>query len=445
MTQSFTGKLTSADHKSHIPVSFEVPEGTTRLTISIETSPVRASGALFDNMVCLSLFGPKGARGARHNNPDRTIIIEATYASPGYVSGPIEPGEWTVFMDTFRVLGPDPLNWEISVNIETDPIEEKVPFTEPLLAETGPGWYRGDLHAHSLHSDADWEIADLVNWAKKRGLDFVTLTDHNTVSGHAEALSLADDTLLTMGGVELTTHYGHALTLGERQWQEWRPGTVSGMSMPNIAESVIQRGGTYIIAHPKSPGDPACTGCRWEYEDMMPGPAKIVEIWNGGVWADYNEDGLALFYDWLKQGHRLVATAGTDNHGEDDVTSDFGFNHVFATSRTESAILEAVRAGRNYLSVGPKLILTATDHMGNSIPMGGTAENPSSIQVEWSTESEPLTLHFISADGNFGSKSLSENTDGTEKSDLMPNGFVMVELRDSKNRLAAITNPIFIA
>ena len=445
MTQSFTGTLTSADHKNHIPVSFQVPEGTTRITISIETSPVRATGALFDNMACLSLFGPNGARGARHNNPDRTIIIEATYASPGYVSGPIEAGEWTVFMDTFRVLGPDPLHWEISVLCEANPVEDHEPFALPVLAETGSGWYRGDLHAHSLHSDADWEISDLVNWAKKRGLDFVTLTDHNTVSGHSEVLSLADDTLLTMGGVELTTHYGHALTLGERQWQEWRPGPVSGMSMPDIAESVIARGGTYVIAHPKSPGDPSCTGCRWEYEDMMPGPAKIVEIWNGGVWSDYNEDGLALFYHWLKQGHRLVATAGTDNHGEDDVTSAFGFNHVFATSRTEDAIMEAVRAGRNYLSVGPKLILTATDAEGSVFAMGETIEGPAAVQVEWSSDDQPLTLHFITADGDVSSKALPANSVGTETLDASPNGFVMVELRDSQNRLVSITNPIFIA
>ena len=39
----------------------------------------------------------------------------------------------------------------------------------------GPNWYRGDLHAHSIHSDAAWDIPDLLNWAHERGLDFATL------------------------------------------------------------------------------------------------------------------------------------------------------------------------------------------------------------------------------------------------------------------------------
>ena len=69
---------------------------------------------------------------------------------------------------------------------------------------------------------------------------------------------------------------------------------------------------------------------------MLPGPARMVEIWNGGVWSDYNEDGLVLVYSWLKEGYRLALTAGTDNHGDDDVTSLFGFNHVYATIQNRS-------------------------------------------------------------------------------------------------------------
>ncbi len=31
---------------------------------------------------------------------------------------------------------------------------------------TGPGWYRGDLHAHTLHSDGDWDVAGLIAFAR---------------------------------------------------------------------------------------------------------------------------------------------------------------------------------------------------------------------------------------------------------------------------------------
>ena len=51
---------------------------------------------MFDNMVCLCLYGPDGARGVRHNNPVRDFVIEAAQATPGYLPGPIEPGTWTL-------------------------------------------------------------------------------------------------------------------------------------------------------------------------------------------------------------------------------------------------------------------------------------------------------------------------------------------------------------
>ena len=101
-----SGQLTANDHKSHIPLSFDVPPGTTRLSARFCTEPKRELGAFFDTMICLSVFGPNGPRGARHNNPVRDFVIEATSASPGYLPGPIESGRWTIYMDCFRILGP---------------------------------------------------------------------------------------------------------------------------------------------------------------------------------------------------------------------------------------------------------------------------------------------------------------------------------------------------
>ena len=43
-------------------------------------------------------------------------------------------------------------------------------------------WYRGELHSHTHHSDASWPVQDLVNAARQKGLDFITLTEHNTIS-----------------------------------------------------------------------------------------------------------------------------------------------------------------------------------------------------------------------------------------------------------------------
>ncbi len=439
-----TAHLTAKDHKSHVPLEFDIPAGTTRIIGTFKYEPKRAQNALFDHLISLSIFGPNGARGARHNNADMNFVIDAADATPGYVAGAIEPGRWTVFLDTFRLQGPDPVTCELYIAFESVAISTPHPLSSIQAEIKGPAWYRGDLHAHSWHSDASWDIPDLVKWAKSRKLDFVTLSDHNTVSGHTEVLRLTDNDLLTMGGVELTTHNGHALSLGGRDWQEWRVGPISGKSMPMIANDVMQRNNIFVIAHPMAPGDPSCTGCRWEFDDMMPGPAKLIEVWNGGVWSDYNEESLKLYYKWLRAGHQLLVTAGTDHHGEPDTGAQFGFNHVWAEARTEQAILDAVRSGKNYLSSGPKLILTIEDEAGNRIAMGGIAKNAKIANIEWTSDQEPLTLKVLNKSGIVAEKKLPKLSSGKHELPNIGVGFVIAELRDSNGLLHTITNPVFI-
>jgi hypothetical protein len=436
------GQLTEADHKSHVPLSFDVPTGVSRLSARFTATPTRATGAMFDNLISLSLWGPAGPRGARHNNPQADFQVEATWATPGYLPGPIEPGRWTIWLDTFRLLGPDPVEYRLDIGFATGPIPPAAPFVPRQTRPRGPGWYRGDLHAHTLHSDGSWKVSDLVAWARDRGLDFMTLSDHNTTSGHAELHSRASDDLLTLGGMEMTTHWGHALSLGPR-WQEWRTGPVTGLTMPELAQAVMAADQLFVIAHPMSPGDPSCTGCRWEYHDMRPGPARLVEIWNGGPWSDYNEDGLALYREWLGQGHRLHATAGSDIHGPEGGKGPIGFNNVEADALTPQAIFAAVAAGRNYLSSGPRLILTATSPMGRVVPMGGTVPSDAVFHADLQSEAAPLMLLLV--DGS-GVRSRQPVAAGSAFAAELKGAedYVMAELRDAAGTLHAVTNPIFV-
>ena len=46
----------------------------------------------------------------------------------------------------------------------------------------GAGWYRGDLHSHTFHSDARGAPELLHAAARQAGLDFLAVTDHNTTT-----------------------------------------------------------------------------------------------------------------------------------------------------------------------------------------------------------------------------------------------------------------------
>ncbi len=425
-----TGTLTEADHKSHHMVGFDVPPGLTRLTLRLSFTPRRNPGAFYDNMICLSLWGPNGPRGALHNNPATEFELEATRATPGLLPGAIEPGRWQVGLDIFRLLGP--VTWRLEVETCTTALPP-APLPHPRRPRPrGPGWYRGDLHSHTAHSDGSWSVRDLVTWARSRELDFLALTDHNTVSGHAELHSLASDDLLTIGGMEMTTHHGHAVTHGAG-WHEWRG------PMEGLARGAMEKGAAFTIAHPMAPGDEdGCTGCRWEFADVMPGPARQVEIWNGGPWSDYNEDGLALYRSWLAQGHRLVATAGSDIHGQEGGLGPIGFNHVEAEALSKEAILAAVAAGRNYLSSGPRLILTS-----GAVAMGGTVAPGAPFHLHWQSGPQPLWLHLVDATGRRDSRPVAPDARGATDW-TGAEGFVMAELRDAREVVHAVTNPIFV-
>ena len=69
---------------------------------------------------------------------------------------------------------------------------------------------RIDLHTHSSASDGTDTPADLVRAAKAAGLDVVALTDHDAMSGWAEAARAAEEVGITLvPGLEISTTFHH--------------------------------------------------------------------------------------------------------------------------------------------------------------------------------------------------------------------------------------------
>lgn len=168
---------------------------------------------------------------------------------------------------------------------------------------------------HTYHSDGHMSVAELIETARLNELDFVALTDHNNVTQlYHPDLDGVDD-LAVIPGMELTTYYGHGLSLGTTDWFDWRIGR-SGVTMRDSVDAIRAKNDIAIAAHPLSRGDPYCTGCTWLFPRLMPGSLDAVEVWNG-PWdnsTSQNEQSLHLRYTWLNAGHRIPATAGSDAH-----------------------------------------------------------------------------------------------------------------------------------
>jgi 3',5'-nucleoside bisphosphate phosphatase len=71
---------------------------------------------------------------------------------------------------------------------------------------------RADLHSHSTASDGTQSPADVMRRAAAAGLDVIALTDHDTVSGWAEAAGALPPGLTLLPGAELSCRLeGHSV------------------------------------------------------------------------------------------------------------------------------------------------------------------------------------------------------------------------------------------
>jgi hypothetical protein len=434
----FAGILSIREQKTHVAHRVELSSGASALGVRIEYP----RGPGLGHMICLSAFDARGFRGSGHRMgtllEDRVVHevrIARDEATPGYLPGPLPAGELSIWLHAHRIVPGEPCRYRLVVEWEGEGFAA-APL--PRVAEPrssvghGPGWYRGDLHAHTRHSDGTWDVSDLLREARDAGLDFVALTDHNTTSHLADVGELPDPRPLVIPGMELTTFHGHALCLGTHAWIDW--GVLRRDGMEAAAAEVHGLGGLFVIAHPLAGGDPVCTGCDWRYADMMPGAARAVEIWNG-PWtgSSNNERALALWYAWLNQGWQIVATAGSDAHAPDRIAFGTGRNVVRADDLSPRTILEAIAAGRSYLSAGPRLKL-AVDALPNS---------PADVRAAWHGCPAGAVVRLV-ADGRVSAESPAVG-DGDRRWEGIRARWCVVELRDRDGAMLAVTNPVYLA
>ena len=452
MTHVIKGTLCLDQMATHVPHLFEVPEGTRTLRVAFDSSPKHPGVGVFPHLFSISVYGPNGGRGTRHNNKDQSPVISTGWASPGYLAGPIEAGQWSVEIDVHRILPPGNVSYTISVTCDPEetaaPEETSRPVPAPAKRR-GSGWYTGDLHGHTFHSDGIYSPAEYLEVARGRGYDFVSLTDHNTCSAVPELRALAGDSMTVFGGTELTTFNGHAVVLGRDTWTDWR--IKEGQTMSARAQELLDSGALYIIAHPKSEGHPICTGCRWAYSDMLPGPARHVEIWNNAwIGRGNNEEAVKLYYRWLNEGRRLVATAGTDTHRPMPPEMRLAANRVFAEDNTAEHILAALRLGHSYVTGGPDMHLRVTGVDGVTAGMGDLIA-PGHLQIElgWNAghggyDLDTLYGYLIRNGEEAGCWPCKDESETRVQVDGETGDWFTLELRDERGELHGLTNPVFV-
>ena len=219
-------------------------------------------------------------------------------------------------------------------------------------------WIAAELHTHTMHSDGSFTPETLVSAAKTKGFDALAITDHNCIASVHQVQQQAKKAgIAVIPGMELTTFYGHVLSIGTKVYLEWRDARKqNGLAM--MAERIHDAGGLCGIAHPFKLGGWMCTGCYMDYAMDALASVDYIEVWNGEKMHQnpFNRRAYRWWLSLLDQGMRLPATAGRDWHNGQDAMGDLHAATYLGIPQEEAvcaeALLQSIQKGRVAVTYG---------------------------------------------------------------------------------------------
>ena len=210
-----------------------------------------------------------------------------------------------------------------------------------------------DFHSHSIYSDGTATIKELHRWQKKAGIDFLVVTDHNTLAQKSDCQQFAD----MYYGIEISNHGHHIIALGLEKEMSWTG------HLAQMVKKVKEKGGLPIVIHPVG----------W-YKNLYPvekiaeiekvNSPFIIEIANAAgqflnYWDVTDQETIKFWDRLLSKGKRVIGVAGSDSH----IPIQLGevYNGVLAQKLTTKEIMKALTKGNLFVTNGPFALLRCKD------------------------------------------------------------------------------------
>ncbi|MBB6142843.1 hypothetical protein HNQ77_000781 [Silvibacterium bohemicum] len=459
------GTVTYANRQTYLELPFAVGKDVSR--ISVELSYTEHDK---HTNIDLGVFDPQRFRGWSGGNKSFFTISE-TDATPSYLPGVVVPGKWKLILGVPNIEEGVRSDYEAKIYFShRKDVLEGSTFSQKPLRE-GAAWYRGDLHMHNAHSDGSClsqsgqkvpcPLYKTVEDAANRKLDFIAITDHNTMSQYNDMRELQPyfDKLLLMPGREVTTFDGHANVFGTTEFIDFRLTSPHVPTVNDLLKQVEEVHGLISINHPGSPSGAACMGCGWTAPDTDYSRVNAIEAINGGS-LDGPRSGIPFWQDKLNKGFRLTAIGGSDNHDADygpSIRSAVGHptTVVYAPNLTEEAILNGIRAGHAFVDIvgtsDRTLELTASAGT-TTASMGDVLASPAGQQIHFTVKMLALENEHaeVILDGDLTTlvdASPAQATEETRSFDYQSDGkrhWLRVNIRSADGSLLLVGNPIYL-
>ena len=400
------GTVTRAQQNAYLEVPFTVPAGLERITVDFHYT-----GHEDHSVLDLGIRDPERFRGWSGGNKS-SFTIGIPDATPSYLPGPIPVGRWHLLIGVANLRPGKSSTFTADIYFtrkgEAGGTES---FTDHPLS-TEARWYRGDLHMHTAHSDGTCPSQSgkqvpcplfiTLETAVRDGLDFVAVTDHNTISHFDDEREMQPyfDKLLLIPGRELTTYSGHFNIFGTTDFIDFELGSPRAPDMNSIFREAHRLGALASINHPASPTGEICMGCGWSPKNFDMRLTDAMEAVNGDN-SDRGQNHTGFWRAQLNRGLRIPAIGGSDTHrpvpkpGHEN-TIGHPTTVVYATELSVPAILKAIREGHVFIDTTAshdRLLEVAASDNNQTAHMGDLLTAPAGTNVEF-------TIHTAACAGS---------------------------------------------
>ncbi|UCF08027.1 MAG: CehA/McbA family metallohydrolase [Thermoplasmata archaeon] len=295
---------------------------------------------------------------------------------------------------------------------------------EPLGGPSNYGDYIeivGDGHMHTAYSSGTSTVSEMAQKAQERGLDWIFITDGNTIAAKDNCLQETNATFICGLGQEVMvlengTYTNEIIAWGTDSLVDWYAD--ANHTIGDIIDELHAKGGLAYVPHPFAPDEDDNYDYFGVYDHF-----DAMSIYHG--YGGFNRafpttmDGEALdrWDQYLMDGMRRTALGESDCKNADN-TPDYGDlfntrgaigyprNYIYAREFTVRGIMEAVRHGRCYVSDGPTMNFTVDGCiMGDTIYSTGSK----SVSIEVTGEAvENSVVRIISNGAEIYSESVSQ-------------------------------------
>lgn len=232
---------------------------------------------------------------------------------------------------------------------ETEPMVlngKKVVIVSPY--KTKKYMYKGQLHCHSSNSsDAVDSPVDLLVAYKNAGYSFVAITDHEVMTPQQSVSGV-----LHIKASEEGTVDGHILSIGSLNE---KPSNIS----QEVVDSINSDKGFCVMAHPNWIVLPFSDSKLLEIKGY-----HAIEVYNALV--SRTEGAAEEKIDYaLRNGITTYLTASDDCHGVTTQNFDVGWINLYADELSQVAIMDSLKRGNFYSSIGAEMTVTLSENKVN--------------------------------------------------------------------------------